>query len=37
MIAVKRGHYRICQLLLEHGSMVELPEEANVCAVMVTL
>ena len=30
MIAASIGHYQICQLLLEHGAMLDLPQEASV-------
>ena len=31
MMAVSIGHYQICHLLLEHGAMLDMPQEVSVC------
>ena len=30
MMAASIGHYQICQLLLEHGAVLDLPQEVSV-------
>ena len=30
MMAARTGHYQICQLLLEHGAVLDLPQEVSV-------
>ena len=30
MMAAYIGHYQICQLLLEHGAVLDLPQEVSV-------
>ena len=29
MMAARTGHYQICQLLLEHGAVLDLPQEVS--------
>ena len=29
-VSARRGHHQICQMLLEHGAVVEMPPEAEV-------
>ena len=31
MAAAHTGHYQICQLLLEHGAVLDLSQEVSVC------
>ena len=30
MMAARAGHYQICRLLLEHGAVLDLPQEVSV-------